>query len=232
MLIAAAFLTLVLWQLPFGRTLLYPFTLFATYAHEMGHGLTAELVGGQFVKLIMHMEGSGTAFNLIPQARLPRALVAAGGLLGPAMLGAVILIISRWMRATWILNGFALLMLLSVIFYTRGAFAPAFTLAVALAFALTARLSPQSGAPFLVQLLGVQLCLAVFQDIDYMFSNKAEVEGQVLLSDSAVIADALFLPYWFWGACIAILSLLLLALGLFVALRPHGNHESIEEATL
>ncbi|MBK7003394.1 MAG: M50 family metallopeptidase [Rhodoferax sp.] len=37
-----------LWQLPYGHQVLYPLTLLATYAHEMGHGMTALLLGAEF----------------------------------------------------------------------------------------------------------------------------------------------------------------------------------------
>ena len=40
-LIAAAALYVTSNWIPFGRQLLYPLTLFTTWVHEMGHGLTA-----------------------------------------------------------------------------------------------------------------------------------------------------------------------------------------------
>ena len=38
-------------------------------------------------------------------------------------------------------------------------------------------------------------------------------------SDTARIAEALVLPYWFWGACCALLSLAILAAALSSYLR-------------
>lgn len=40
-LMAAALVTVVLWQIPQGDYILYPFTILATWFHEMGHGLAA-----------------------------------------------------------------------------------------------------------------------------------------------------------------------------------------------
>ncbi|PKL76350.1 MAG: peptidase M50, partial [Candidatus Melainabacteria bacterium HGW-Melainabacteria-1] len=40
-LIVAAMITVMLWQMPFGGLALYPFTILATWFHEMGHGLSA-----------------------------------------------------------------------------------------------------------------------------------------------------------------------------------------------
>ena len=47
-LIIAAALVLFLPQLPLGNYLLYPFAILTTWFHEMGHGLTALLLGWQF----------------------------------------------------------------------------------------------------------------------------------------------------------------------------------------
>jgi hypothetical protein len=52
-----------------------------------------------------------------------------------------------------------------------------------------------------------------------MFSNQALVVGVVHLSDSAVIANTLGLPYWFWGAALALLSLTFTLLGIVFVSR-------------
>jgi hypothetical protein len=63
------------------------------------------------------------------------------------------------------------------------------------------------------------LCLSWFRDLDYMFSGTAVVAGVSRPSDSAVIAQALWLPFWFWGALVAALSLALLLAGLWIVSR-------------
>ena len=63
--------------------------------------------------------------------------------------------------------------------------------------------------------------LSLFKDIDYMFSASALVDGTTHLSDTAQIAAALWLPYWFWGALLASLSLTLLAGGIWISCRPY-----------
>ena len=45
MLLLAVLVIVVAWQVPYGPQALYPLTLLATFAHEMGHGLTALLAG-------------------------------------------------------------------------------------------------------------------------------------------------------------------------------------------
>ena len=60
-LVLAATAIAVVWQLPFGRQLLYPLTLLSTFAHELGHGLTALLMGAHFDHLQLNTDGSGSA---------------------------------------------------------------------------------------------------------------------------------------------------------------------------
>lgn len=218
LLLLAGVLTVVLWQLPWGRQALFPFTLLATYAHEMGHGLTALLLGGEFRSLEMYPDATGRAL-WGGSGQVMRALVAAGGLVGPSIAGAALLMISRRREhAPTILVTLGILMGLSALIWARSLFALVFIFAVAGFFVLLARYAAAL-APFAVQLVGVQLCLAVFNDLDYMFSEGAVVDGVRQLSDSAAIADALLLPYWFWGGLVALISFGVLALGLWVALR-------------
>ncbi len=54
-----------------------------------------------------------------------------------------------------------------------------------------------------------------------MSTTATTIDGLRHASDTAVIAQALWLPYWFWGAAIALLSFAVLACGLWAATRPH-----------
>src|SRR5436305_1988951 len=92
LLLLAGLITIVAWQFAIGRQILYPFTLLATYAHEMGHGLTALVLGGHFESLEMYANGSGLAQWTGDLGRIARGLVAAGGLVGPSIAGATILV--------------------------------------------------------------------------------------------------------------------------------------------
>ena len=60
-LILAGFIVIALPSLPFGNYLVYPFTILTTWFHEMGHGLTALVMGQDFVRLQIFANGSGLA---------------------------------------------------------------------------------------------------------------------------------------------------------------------------
>jgi hypothetical protein len=218
-LLAAAAIV-VAWQLPYGPQALYPLTLLATFAHEMGHGLAALLVGGDFERLSLHADGSGLAEWRGEVGRLARAAIAAGGLLGPTVAGvALLLLAGSTRRARLLLWVFAAALALCVAIWVRNPFGMVFLLAAAAALAAAGRWLGDSGASFLLHLVAAVLCLSWFRDLDYMFSSNAVVGGVARPSDSAVIAEALWLPFWFWGAAVAALSLALLALGLWIADR-------------
>jgi hypothetical protein len=93
---ASALVTVLLWRLPGGNYLLYPFTILATWFHEMGHGLTALMMGGTFHDLHLFANGSGFAQTggTLFLGRVGPALVAAGGPLGPALAGSLLILTS------------------------------------------------------------------------------------------------------------------------------------------
>ena len=46
LLFGLALVSVMLWQTTLGMLVLYPFTILATWFHEMGHGIAAMLLGG------------------------------------------------------------------------------------------------------------------------------------------------------------------------------------------
>lgn len=205
----------LIWQLPYGRQLLYPLSLLATYAHEMGHGLTALASGASFEHLLLHADGSGLAVWHGQPGRVASALIAAGGLLGPTLAGITLLRLSRApSRARAVLALLAVAISVSVLLWARNGFGVVFLLALAAALALAARLLPEALAAFLLHVMALTLCLSWFSDLGYMFSAQARVDGAVHASDSAAIAEALGGPYWFWGGAVALLSLAVALLGI------------------
>ncbi len=219
LLLSAATIAL-LWQLPYGAQMLYPLTLLATFAHEMGHGLSALALGFSFDDMLLHSDGSGMAVWRGNSGATATALIAAGGLIGPSLAGVSLLLLSRaprFARATLLLV--ALLLLAAVALWVRNAFGIGFLLAWALCLGLAAKVLPDAAAAFLLHLIALTLCLSWLTDLDYMFSNQAVVNGVALPSDSAVMAAALWLPYWFWGGVVAAFSLIVLLLGIGFASR-------------
>ncbi len=218
-LVAAAAVTVVLWRLPGGNYILYPFTILATWFHEMAHGLTALLLGGKFLKLAVFQNGSGLAYYTGPLflGKIGQAMVAAGGPMGPSIAGAGLIVASRTVRsASLCLKILGIFLLISTAVWVRSPFGIVMIPAIGtVILGVSLKGSPRTQV-FAVQFLGVQACVSTYHQLGYLFSYSA---GPLGLSDTAQMQQALWLPYWFWGAVIAVSSLLILVQSLRVAYR-------------
>lgn len=217
-LIAGAVLILALQRLvPMGRLLLYPFTLLSTWVHEMGHGVTALLCGGRFERLDIFADASGLASSaVVPGFR--QALVAAGGLIGPPLVGALCLLLAR--RASrLVLYGLAAALLLSLPLWVRTSVGWLSVGGLGLVIGLLARALSDGGRIFVAQLIGLLLALDTLARGDYLFMHSARVGGSMRPSDVAGIAQVMGGPVVMWGGVIAALSALLLLVGLYSVLR-------------
>ena len=222
LLLGIALASVLLWQTALGGLLLYPFTILATWFHEMGHGLAAMLAGRGFERLLIFADGSGVALSLRPADgyRLTDALVAASGPLGPAIAGALLIVASRSPAATrYALAALGAALILSTLIWVRSPTGwlvlPALGAAI---LALALRGSPPSQR-FAIQLLGVQAAISAWQQFDYLFSPGGHVGGELQRSDTGAIADVLLLPYWLWGATLSAAILALLWWSLRLAFR-------------
>ncbi len=218
-LIAAAIATILLWQLPGGDYILYPFTILATWFHEMSHGLMALVLGGQFRKLEIFGNGSGVATYAMSLSLGPigPALVAAAGPMGPPIAGAALILASRSFKAASLsLKILGAFLLVSTLIWVRSLFGLVAIPLLGIIILVIALKAPRWMQGFAVQFLGVQACISTYHQLDYLFSYSA---GPLGLSDTAQIQQRLLLPYWFWGGLMAVASLVILVQSLRIAYR-------------
>lgn len=205
LLIVLGFVSILLWHSPYGGYLLYPFSILATWFHEMGHGLAAMAFGHEFERLVIFPNGSGYALHLAEgdPSRISQAMIAAAGLLGPTVAGCLLILASRTHRATkaaLVLLGAALLG--STLIWVRSTTGWMILPLLGGASLLLAFYGKEAHRRFAVQFLGVQGCISIYRDFGYLFSRGGYMEGRLQLSDTEHIAQALFLPYWVWGTLI------------------------------
>ncbi|MEH2039074.1 M50 family metallopeptidase [Nostoc sp.] len=218
-LVAAAIATALLWQVPGGDYILYPFTILATWFHEMGHGLMALLLGGQFQKLQIFSNGSGVATYGIRSSLGPigPAIIAAAGPMGPPLAGAALILASRsFTAATLCLKILGSFLLFSTLIWVRSWFGLVAIPLLGLIILGISLKAPRWTQGFVIQFLGVQACVSTYHQLDYLFSSSA---GPLGASDTAQMQRYLLLPYWFWGGLMAIASLVILIQSLRVAYR-------------
>ena len=221
MLLATVAVTVALYLVPFLRVLAWPFRLVSTVVHELGHGLAAALVGGRFEALLMWSDGSGVASWSALVGRVGHAVIAAGGLVGPAVAAAALFLAGRSLRGARIalVVGGASLLVVDLLL-VRTLFGFFFVGALGLVLLVMGLKAANWLARAAVVFLGVQLSLSVFSRADYLFTPVAVTAEGSMPSDVARIAEALVLPYWFWGACCGLVSVAVLLLGLVVYLQP------------
>ncbi|MBF2013851.1 MAG: M50 family metallopeptidase [Rivularia sp. T60_A2020_040] len=216
-LIGAAVATIALWQVPYGDYILYPFSILATWFHEMGHGLAAILLGGNFRQLQIFPNGSGVAQYSGRFGPIGIAFVAAAGPMGPPIAGAMLILASRSFKiaslSLKILGGF---LLFSVLIWVRSLFGIVAILLLGLIILGIGFKANRWFQGFSIQFLGVQACISTYHQLDYLFTRTA---GPLGLSDTGQIQRQLFLPYWFWGGLMAIASLVILVQSLRIAYK-------------
>lgn len=211
----AAVATLLLYAIPGGRTLARPLVLLSTYVHELGHGVVAMLVGGSFKRLNVHADASGVAVYEGRFSALARAAIAAGGPLAPPVLAAALFLASTYRaQASLALIMFGAFLALAAIVWVRNVFGWIFGLGSGAAL-VAAGVFAAAAAPVVCAFVALELSLAAFARGDYLFKSTARTAQGVVASDTAQIAEALWLPHWFWGALIAIVSLGVLGAGLW-----------------
>lgn len=216
----AIVISIVIGLVPYARTIIYPFALFATWAHEMGHGIGAIITGNDFVDLELYRSLGGQARTAGAEG-LSQVIVSALGLVGPALLGAIVMIAgSRERTAPYVLAALSIVVLLSTLLWVRNMFGFISMLVIGAVLGLAARFVPPTGRIILTQLLAIQLALSAWSTRDYLFIKTFERDGEKN-SDTQNIAEELFLPYWFWGGLLGGLSLVIIGWAFWTAwIRP------------
>ncbi|XDE62871.1 M50 family metallopeptidase [Arthrospira platensis BEA 1257B] len=146
--------------------------------------------------------------------------------MGPAVAGGILILSSRrYQTAHWCLMALGSIMLLSVLLWIRTLFGVFAILLWGLLILSIAFQTPQKIQAFTVQFMGMQAIVSTYHQKHYLFgSSWVNINGQNLVSDTAIIAQYLFLPQWFWAALIMVISTAIFWWSLKIA---YGSDESI-----
>ena len=237
-LVVAVLLSVVLFNVPWGRYLVYPFALLSTWFHEMGHGMMATLLGCDFRRLVLNPDTSGYAVYSYSDAlgTVGRATIASSGYLGTAVAGFLWLALRRFPRAARAcLTTLALTLLVTVVWVvlhwpgdgdpppTTGPYTlaplwlPFFGASVAGAWAAfllwTVTRGPLWLVHFVYHLIAVQTALNAVLDVRglYMVSGA---------SDAHTLSELLLLPAAVWATLWLIAGILLTGAGLWLGHSP------------
>jgi hypothetical protein len=222
--------SLLLWNLPFGGVLLYPFKLLATWLHELSHGLAMLLTGVGFDRVLIYRDTSGLAYGSSEAGRLASAVIAAAGYMGTPLWGALLLVVTpdaRWARrALLVLAALLVGTSLTVIDMPDGdRFGPWAIGAIGAACAGAALVLPGRLRLAIAHFIAAQSCVDALLDIRVLLRPSQVVGGKIAgASDAHNMAQATFgttatWAVWTW----AIVWLLWSLAVLYVALRLSGS---------
>jgi hypothetical protein len=218
-LLGSVVLTGALYLVPFGIFINLPLIWLSTLVHELGHGFTAALLGGDFERFLMHPDASGVAQWSAPAGfgSIRQAMVAAGGLVGPAIVAAIAFVLARNSKAakyTLLASSFALVAI--AVLVVRNGFGLAFVGVLALLLGVLGTRKQPEVAQLGLVFIATQLAMSVFSRGDYLFVEYAQTASGKMPSDVTQMANALVGPYWLWGAMCGLFSLAVLGIGLWV----------------
>ena len=227
-----------------------PISQLGTFVHEMGHGLGAIFTGGHFHWLQIEMMRGGAA---ITSGGWP-LFVLLGGLLGPAMAGALLMYLStRVKRSRPVLAVLCFLQVAGMFFMIKPMFIailqPSAPLIDQWRFSyLSSLIIPTIGLLLTVkicflseriqrrylQFLGVIMCLAGFSSNSYIFTYRVLSNGGY--SDARMVAGMLWsgpetVPFAIFvvvATVISILNIALMLTGAYVSIRskrPKANRD-------
>ncbi|MBV8758729.1 MAG: M50 family metallopeptidase [Deltaproteobacteria bacterium] len=223
--------SLLVWNLPFGGYVLYPFKLLATWMHELSHGLAMTACGAGFDHILVYRDTSGLAYARSSVGAFGSGVIAAAGYMGTPVWGALLLVTTHDARtARRALGVLAALLILTALFVVaptaaEDKFGPYAIGAIGGVVLLCALLLPARWRLFGAHFLAAQACCNALLDIRVLLRPSQVVGGKVAgASDAHNMAAATFgttdtWAVWTW----AILWLLWSLAVLFVALRVSGS---------
>ncbi len=200
-LIVALLVTLILWQIPYGWILLYPFKLFATWLHESSHALVMFVTGAGVDRLELFSDTSGLAYPAHGVTPVAQGFISSAGYMGTALAGSLFLILGRTARgARWILAILALLLGLTAALVVRNGFGVAALIGEGIALLALARFGAEAWCAFLVNLLAAQSCINAVLDIRVLFGASMYVDGSIAVrSDADAMAEVTGVPAAVWA---------------------------------
>jgi hypothetical protein len=211
-LVALGIALLVSWRLPYLHWVAWPFRLFGTFVHELGHGLAALATGGHFDRFVVNPDLSGLAWS----AGGTRWIVASAGYVASAVSGALLILAARVLPARSVLGLLGLALALLCAFYVRNAFGAVSGLGLAALLLLAAVYLRGLWAEALLLVLALQLLLDGFQTlIDLVFLSA---RGTVH-TDAATLAQLTGLPAPLWAVVWGLFSAAVALAALAVAYR-------------
>jgi hypothetical protein len=229
--------SLLLWNLPFGGVLSYPFKLLATWLHEASHGIAMLVTGVGFDHMVIYRDTSGLAYPQSAPGPIAATIIAAAGYMGTPLWGAVLLVATPDARTAR-----RALLLLAVLLVATGmfvvaptssgdSFGPYAMVAMGLVLSGCALALPARGRVLVTHFIAAQACVNALLDIRVLLRPSQVVDGLTSVSDAHNMARLTFGTTATWAVWTWAIAWLLWSLAvLFAALRFGSARAPVPQA--
>lgn len=206
--------SITLWRLPWVGLAFYPFHLFATFVHELCHGLTAILTGGNFQQFAVEPDLSGRAWSVGGISWL----IVSAGYVGSAICGGVLVILSaRGVSANYVLSGMGFLLGLLCLIFVQNLFGRGTGLLLAGLLVLAGNRLSIRWASALLLFLAVQMMLNALDSVLNLVWISTYHSS--VLTDAHIMQLMTGIPAPVWAVLWCGISLLVLVGSLTLAYR-------------
>jgi hypothetical protein len=143
---------------PSGDSIAGPLDLFTTWIHEFSHAVVGVLVGRSIDRVDLSINGSGS--TRLTSSGVPSDLgqiaIGSAGYVGTVVVGAVLLVLGRWVRASRIALGtLGVLLILSALLWMPSAFAFGLSFGLGVLFLVLTFILPDRWVRIAASVLGV-----------------------------------------------------------------------------
>lgn len=198
-LLASAFLTVLLYFVPFAGYLTYPLRLLGTFIHEGSHALAAILTGGWVQSISIQPDGSGLT-KTIGGIGL---IISPAGYLGAMLYGALLVsLIKRGVSGkpllltTGVLVGLVTLGIFLGMLFTGNLFGLFWGILLTVALGIAGwKLTPQA-ASWTAAFIGIQCIMNALYDLGVLFSLTTMGHGA---NDAANMQHMTWIPAPVWA---------------------------------
>lgn len=186
---ASGLVIVVLWLTP----LLFPFRMFVTIVHELGHAVTSVATGGIVRTIEINPDGSGLAyvgggFTL---------LVASAGYLGSTLVGGTMLLLAKRERGRrFVLWGVVGVLAIGTVFLVRDLQTLGIMALVAAVYGLCAWKGPDLLLSFVLYTTALLACFYAVTDLITLFNINSS--GRTVHNDAVILQNSTGIPAIVW----------------------------------
>jgi Peptidase M50B-like len=194
LIVGLGLLSVILWNVPFVKLLLYPFWLFNTFIHEFSHAFALGMTGRRFRGVVIDPSTHGVTRFLGSQG----CISVSAGYLGSALFGGfLILLTTADLSARAALLVLGVLFAILCLFFVTNCFGIVAGLVLAGALCVVGSYLDDQSAAMALLFLAVQTILASFHSLFILIGIARS--GQRRDSDAEIMERITTIPAVFWA---------------------------------